>query len=99
MSPLWQTPLPSQHPLGQVFWLHVEPTHAPVWQIAPTTHSAQAAPAVPHAFTRVPASHAPLAPQQPFGQLAAEHIPWQLPPSHVAPAAHFAQRLPAVPQA
>jgi len=98
VSPPWQAPLPSQHPFGHVLSLQVEPTHAPVWQIAPTTHSAQAAPPVPHAVTRVPASHAPVAPQQPFGQLAAEHVPWQAPPSHVAPIAHFAQRLPAVPQ-
>jgi hypothetical protein len=99
VSPLWQTPVPSQQPLGHVVSLHVEPTHAPAWQTAPTTHSAQVSPPVPQLASAVPARHFPVAAQHPVAHVAALHVPWQLPPSHVAPAVHAAQRLPPVPHA
>jgi hypothetical protein len=79
--------------------LHVEPTHPPAWQTAPTTHSAQAAPPVPQLASVSPVWHLPLALQHPVGHVIALQLPWQLPPSQVAPVAQAAQSVPPVPHA
>ena len=75
--PLWQLPLPSQHPLGQLAALQVVLIVTQVWLCgAHVLFAAQlehASPFVPHAAVDVPAWQLPLLSQQPVGHVDGPH--------------------------
>jgi len=100
VSPAWQTPVTSQHPFGQLFALHPEPTHPPPTHAEPIGHDTHARPPVPQSLRLPPVTHAPVASQQPVGHVIGLHDPpLHTPPAHTAPGAQAAQNTPPVPHA
>jgi hypothetical protein len=100
VTPGWQTPAPSQHPLGQVIGLQAGPVHTPPVQLSLGGHVAHAAPPDPQNPVVVPGSHSPDLSQQPVGQLEALHGGgWQLPALQLSPAGQATHEAPPVPHA
>jgi hypothetical protein len=73
-SPLWQDPVESQQPVGHVCGVHGEGVHIWLTQIDPGEQVWQTAPPTPQLETDMPSTQAPLALQQPKGQLRGLHV-------------------------
>jgi hypothetical protein len=99
LVPVSQKPSASQHPVGQVFALHVVPVHAPAVHESPGGQGRQALPPVPQAEVLVPDSQFPKLSQHPIGQLDALHVvPWHDPLLQVSPGGHATHAAPPLPQ-
>ncbi len=83
-SVVWQAPLWSQQPLGQVDGPHANPAHAPSEQVAPEPHVRQTSPSSPQAAVVVPGWQTPLPSQHPLQLSGLQAVGWQTPPRHDA---------------
>jgi hypothetical protein len=81
-KPVWQLPLVSQQPVGQVAGPHVKPSHSPFVQNPVAGHTSHVPPPKPQALDVPPGWQTSFASQQPGHVSSLQLVSRQFPPTH-----------------